>query len=144
MICDVLGIPKRTWGSNRNPFRVVKGCAPGSLRKQQLSSPTSSRSSNSSLNIVPDDPEHSISGHSLGSTGPSSASKDWKIENVWISMLRKMDKWFYEFTYQRNRNIAQKSFTDYFVSVALSWHKKEHKEIKLLFMYGLHPLLKLA
>ncbi|VDK51068.1 unnamed protein product [Anisakis simplex] len=68
LICDVLGLPKRslTPGSNRNPFRIVKGCAPGSLRRQsqQLqiattssSGPSSGKSSTTSLNIVPDDPK---------------------------------------------------------------------------------------
>lgn len=58
---------------NKNPFRIVKGCPPGSLRRQHLGSPSSSRSSNSSLNIVPDDPEHGAG---------TSANKDWKVENV--------------------------------------------------------------
>ncbi|VDN23272.1 unnamed protein product [Gongylonema pulchrum] len=76
-ICDLLGVAKKNsvWENNKNPFRVVKGCPPGSLRRQQLGSPSSSRSSNSSLNIVPDDPEH-------GAAGPSTSNKDWKTENI--------------------------------------------------------------
>uniref|UniRef100_A0A0R3RPE1 FPL domain-containing protein n=1 Tax=Elaeophora elaphi TaxID=1147741 RepID=A0A0R3RPE1_9BILA len=75
-ICDLLGIARKACllRSNKNPFRIVKGCLPGSLRRQpQVSSPRSSRSSSGSLNIVPDDPEHG--------TGPST-SKDWKIEDM--------------------------------------------------------------
>ncbi|KHN75962.1 Uncharacterized protein gop-1, partial [Toxocara canis] len=67
LICDLLGVPKRslTPGTSRNPFRIVKGCAPGSVRKQQLtSSPGSSKSSTNSLNAVPDDPKPAAS--SLG------------------------------------------------------------------------------
>lgn len=74
-ICDLLGIARQTsvWKSSKNPFRIVKGCPPGSLRRQPVvSSPRSSRSSSSSLNIVPDDPEHDA--------GPS-ASK-WKVEDM--------------------------------------------------------------
>ncbi|OZC11612.1 hypothetical protein X798_01473 [Onchocerca flexuosa] len=75
-ICDLLGIARKAsiWRSNKNPFRIVKGCPPGSLRRQpQLVSPRSSRSSNSSLNIVPDDPEHGTD---------SSVNKDWKVEGM--------------------------------------------------------------
>uniref|UniRef100_A0A915PI41 CLEC16A/TT9 C-terminal domain-containing protein n=1 Tax=Setaria digitata TaxID=48799 RepID=A0A915PI41_9BILA len=75
-ICDLLGIARKTstWRSNKNPFRIVKGCPPGSLRRQpQVSSLNSSRSSSGSLNIVPDDPKHSAS---------PSGNKDWKVEDV--------------------------------------------------------------
>ncbi|VDD91083.1 unnamed protein product [Enterobius vermicularis] len=56
LICDLLEIPRITsQHESRNPFRIVKGCAPGSVRKQQMSrSPMSSKSSLSSLD-VPDD-----------------------------------------------------------------------------------------
>ncbi|KAL4002838.1 hypothetical protein ACH3XW_5120 [Acanthocheilonema viteae] len=75
-ICDLLGIaPKASmWKSNKNPFRIVKGCPPGSLRRQpQASSPHSSRSSSGSLHIVPDDPEHGAS---------HLANKNWKVEDM--------------------------------------------------------------
>lgn len=57
LICDLLEIPRATnQHESRNPFRIVKGCAPGSVRKQQPgSSPFSSKSSLSSLG-VPEDP----------------------------------------------------------------------------------------
>uniref|UniRef100_F1KUF8 Uncharacterized protein n=1 Tax=Ascaris suum TaxID=6253 RepID=F1KUF8_ASCSU len=76
LICDLLGVPKRSFtpGTNRNPFRIVKGCAPGSVRKQQLAgSPPSSKSSSNSLNIVPEDPKPASS--SLG-TRHANASAD--------------------------------------------------------------------
>ncbi|EJD74676.1 hypothetical protein LOAG_18040 [Loa loa] len=75
-ICDLFGIARKasTWRNNKNPFRIVKGCPPGSLRRQpQVNSPCSSGSSSASLNIVPDDPEHG--------PGPS-ANKDWKVEDM--------------------------------------------------------------
>ncbi|KAM3723746.1 Protein CLEC16A [Dirofilaria immitis] len=75
-ICDLLGIARKVsiWRNNKNPFRIVKGCPPGSLRRQpQVSSLRSNRSSNSSLNIVPDDPEHDTC---------SSANKDRKVEDI--------------------------------------------------------------
>ncbi|CAG9531694.1 unnamed protein product [Cercopithifilaria johnstoni] len=75
-ICDLFGIARKAsvWRSNKNPFRIVKGCPPGSLRRQsQINSPRSSRSSSSSLHIVPDDPKHGV--------GPST-NKDWKIEDM--------------------------------------------------------------
>ncbi|XGW17603.1 hypothetical protein V3C99_002305 [Haemonchus contortus] len=53
-ICDLLGVPRLGTASPRsNPFRIVKGCAPGSVRKQ-LGFPTAS--SRSSSYSVPDDP----------------------------------------------------------------------------------------
>lgn len=56
LICDLLEIPRiSNQHESRNPFRIVKGCAPGSVRKQQLSrSPF--KSSLHSLG-VPDDPK---------------------------------------------------------------------------------------
>lgn len=42
---------------NKNPFRIVRGCVPGSIRKQLSRSPSSAKSSSTSLNIVPDDPK---------------------------------------------------------------------------------------
>nr|CDP99692.1 BMA-GOP-1 [Brugia malayi] len=75
-ICDLFGIARKssTLRNNKNPFRIVKGCLPGSLRRQpQICSPCSSRSSSCSLNIVPDDPEHGA--------GPST-NEDWKVEDM--------------------------------------------------------------
>ncbi|PIO63589.1 hypothetical protein TELCIR_14805 [Teladorsagia circumcincta] len=41
-ICDLLGVPRLGTASPRsNPFRIVKGCAPGSVRKQVLEYETS-------------------------------------------------------------------------------------------------------
>ncbi|MFH4974493.1 hypothetical protein AB6A40_001202 [Gnathostoma spinigerum] len=61
LICDLLGIARKQFnpGCNRNPFRIVKGCAPGCVRRQQHSRTSPDlRSSNSSLNaVVPDDPK---------------------------------------------------------------------------------------
>ncbi|PAV69883.1 hypothetical protein WR25_04840 [Diploscapter pachys] len=34
-ICDALGIQRKDMVSPRNPFRIVKGCAPGSVRKSE-------------------------------------------------------------------------------------------------------------
>ncbi|KAK6101902.1 hypothetical protein QQG55_6390 [Brugia pahangi] len=75
-ICDLFGVTRKssTLRNNKNPFRIVKGCLPGSLRRQpQISSPRSSRSSSCSLNIIPDDPEHGA--------GPST-NEDWKVEDM--------------------------------------------------------------
>lgn len=61
-ICDLFGIAHNASirRINKNPFRIVRGCPPGSLRRHpQLNSPHSGRSSSCSLNIIPDDPEHS-------------------------------------------------------------------------------------
>ncbi|VDK85525.1 unnamed protein product [Litomosoides sigmodontis] len=65
-ICDLFGIARSAsiWRINKNPFRIVRGCPPGSLRRHpQVNSSRSSRSSSCSLNLIPDDPEHG--------TGPS-------------------------------------------------------------------------
>lgn len=54
-ICDLLGVPRIGNASPRsNPFRIVKGCAPGSVRKQFGFSPITPRASSSTS--VPDDP----------------------------------------------------------------------------------------
>ncbi|KAK5969100.1 FPL domain-containing protein [Trichostrongylus colubriformis] len=52
-ICDLLGVPRLGTSSPRsNPFRIVKGCAPGSVRKFGFPM----MSARSSSNSVPDDP----------------------------------------------------------------------------------------
>uniref|UniRef100_A0A1I7YGE4 BHLH domain-containing protein n=1 Tax=Steinernema glaseri TaxID=37863 RepID=A0A1I7YGE4_9BILA len=79
LICDLLGMPKRlpqpTTSAHRssstsNPFRVARGCAPGSVRMMMTPTfhppvpsstvpdlPTRTSSSSSSISgVVPDDP----------------------------------------------------------------------------------------
>ncbi|KHJ92413.1 hypothetical protein OESDEN_07699 [Oesophagostomum dentatum] len=68
-ICDLLGVPRIGSSSPRaNPFRIVKGCAPGSVRKQFGFPIMMPRSAQGSTNSIPDDPQpHSTS--SSSSTG---------------------------------------------------------------------------
>ncbi|KAL6728804.1 hypothetical protein Aduo_010539 [Ancylostoma duodenale] len=57
-ICDLLGVPRIGSTSPRaNPFRIVKGCAPGSVRKQFGFPIMMPRSSQSSTSSIPDDPQ---------------------------------------------------------------------------------------
>ncbi|CAI4232062.1 unnamed protein product [Auanema sp. JU1783] len=58
-ICDMLGVPRPENSSPRtNPFRIIKGCPPGSVRKQNSASfPGLHSNSHSSLNSIPDDPQ---------------------------------------------------------------------------------------
>lgn len=75
-ICDILGVEKKpsmyNVNASRNPFRIVKGCAPGSVRKQQLAgSPTISGSGN----VIPDDPRPA-------SKSPSRSSNFNNIQDV--------------------------------------------------------------
>ncbi|KJH50836.1 hypothetical protein DICVIV_02986 [Dictyocaulus viviparus] len=56
-ICDLLGVPRIGSASPRaNPFRIIKGCAPGSVRKQFNFSVMAPQLSQSSTNSIPDDP----------------------------------------------------------------------------------------
>ncbi|ETN83630.1 hypothetical protein NECAME_17400 [Necator americanus] len=57
-ICDLLGVPRVGSSSPRaNPFRIVKGCAPGSVRKQFGFPIAMPRSSQGSMSSIPDDPQ---------------------------------------------------------------------------------------
>ncbi|KAJ1347946.1 hypothetical protein KIN20_003133 [Parelaphostrongylus tenuis] len=56
-ICDLLGVQRIGSASPRaNPFRIIKGCAPGSIRKQFDYPILTPRSSQGSTNSIPDDP----------------------------------------------------------------------------------------
>lgn len=79
-ICSALGVPRidpatMTSSPRMNPFRIVKGCAPGSVRKTVSTSSSSSqgrpghysanlRSASRNAGMIPDDP-----------TQPSSSSE---------------------------------------------------------------------
>ncbi|CAJ0600555.1 unnamed protein product [Cylicocyclus nassatus] len=66
-ICDLLGVPRIGSASPRaNPFRIVKGCAPGSVRKQFGFTAVTSKSSHGSTNSIPDDPQPRPSSSSSG------------------------------------------------------------------------------
>ncbi|PIO53807.1 hypothetical protein TELCIR_24844, partial [Teladorsagia circumcincta] len=66
-ICDLLGVPRLGTASPRsNPFRIVKGCAPGSVRKQFGFSMMPPRSPS---NSVPDDPAPRSSPSSPSTSG---------------------------------------------------------------------------
>lgn len=56
-ICDLLGVQRIGSASPRaNPFRIIKGCAPGSIRKQFDMPMVTSGSSQGSMSSIPDDP----------------------------------------------------------------------------------------